>query len=163
MTKVTNRMPCKVVSCVKSSRSSFQGFFAEKGRRYLVASRFYKAQLSYKHTERQRQLQRPMLVNGDAWKSVPDPFPNVTIDQYWPLTLAVVIPLEVYSLSVEFELGIQAICMSVVFYSVLILLEVSVVNLYASSFLLEMAETWDTSDKQIHCICNSNSTENLYF
>lgn len=29
--------------------------------------------LSYKHTE----PQRPMLINGDAWKSFPDPFPSV--------------------------------------------------------------------------------------
>ena len=36
---------------------------------------------SYKHTERQR----PMLVNGDAWKSVLDPFASITIDQYWAL------------------------------------------------------------------------------
>ena len=41
-----------------------------------------KSLLSYKHTERQRS----MLVNGDAWKSVPD-FQSVTIDQHWPLTL----------------------------------------------------------------------------
>ena len=36
-----------------------------------------------------------MLVYGDAWKSDPDPFPSVTIDQHWllPLALGVVIPL----------------------------------------------------------------------
>ena len=39
--------------------------------------------LSYKHTERQQ----PMLVNGDAWKSVPDSFPRVIFDQHWPLPL----------------------------------------------------------------------------
>ena len=53
--------------------------------------------VSYNHTEgqRQQQRQRPMLVYGDAWKSVPDKFPSVTIDQHWPLTLTlgVVIPL----------------------------------------------------------------------
>ena len=39
--------------------------------------------LSYKHTERQRQ--RPMLFNGDAWKSVPDPIPK---RHHWPALAA---------------------------------------------------------------------------
>ena len=33
--------------------------------------------LSYKHTERQRQRQRPMLVNGDTWEWVCDRFSSV--------------------------------------------------------------------------------------
>ena len=33
--------------------------------------------LGYTHTGRQRQW--PMLVYGDAWKSIPDPFPSVTM------------------------------------------------------------------------------------
>ena len=45
--------------------------------------------LGLNHTERQwqRQRQTPMQVNGDAWKSVPDPFPSVTIYFHWPLPL----------------------------------------------------------------------------
>ena len=58
---------------------------------------------SYKHTEHQRereherQQQRPMLVNGDTCKSVPDPFPNVNIEQHWllplPLMLTLTLPM----------------------------------------------------------------------
>ena len=47
--------------------------------------------LSYNHTERQRQ--RLMLVYGDDWEWVWDRFSSVTIDQHWPLTLGVIIPL----------------------------------------------------------------------
>ena len=54
------------------------------------------AHLSYKHTERQHQRQRPMLANGDASEWVWDRFSNVTIDQHWSLllTLSVGIPLK---------------------------------------------------------------------
>ena len=80
----TNTANCKTVNCKKSA-SVFS--------------------LSYNPTEHQhqrqrqwqRQRQRQMLVYGDAWKLVPDPFPSITIDQNWPLTLmlmfGVVIPL----------------------------------------------------------------------
>ena len=43
--------------------------------------------LGYNHTECQRQRLHPILAYGDAWKLVPDPYPKVTIDQHWPLTL----------------------------------------------------------------------------
>ena len=43
--------------------------------------------LRFTQIERQRQRQWPMPVYGDASKSIPDPFPSVTIDQHWPLTL----------------------------------------------------------------------------
>ena len=57
----------------------------------LFSSAILRDTLSYKHTKRQRQ--RPMLVSGDAWKSVPDQFP---IDQYWPLPLMLSLMLGVF-------------------------------------------------------------------
>ena len=50
--------------------------------------------LSYTHTK--RQWQGPMLVDGDAWKSIPDPFPSVTIDQPWPLPLTLTLGMGIY-------------------------------------------------------------------
>ena len=44
--------------------------------------------LGYTHAERQRQQQRPMLVNGDTWEWIWDQFSSVTIDQHRPLPLA---------------------------------------------------------------------------
>ena len=60
--------------------------------------------LSYTHTE--RQWQEPMIVDGDAWKSIPDPFPSVTIDQHWllPLTPGVGTPLN-HAIRFHFRLG----------------------------------------------------------
>ena len=38
--------------------------------------------LKSKYSERQRQRQRPILVNGDTWEWVWDRFSSVTIDQH---------------------------------------------------------------------------------